>query len=395
MNDKEFSSLEEKIKAAKQQEFLVAQQRAQQAVNQKHSQSGQEFSDVASHRSKTSTSSHVSQLTSNTNTNSHSTKLLSPMPATNLYVNTSDNNNNSTNSNILQYSPYNIGTLKRKTESSMAHSNGSSHSSNVMGTDIGKNVFHPKKRHKIEPVAPQQNLKKLQPLIPKPVSNIMPMPVQYSPKSSVSSVTGQLTKQQPNIGHMVPHKISSLSGNETFKQELKKLGLLNFHDIVWSGDIVFKGKPTAVDFHYLKGNKNLVKIFLNYTCVGSNSLNLLNRMKLDMPGIKELFTKLSTDNIFLNTNAAILLAVANIPDSSLNDGQAIRQIEDHLKVQLVNYFKEKNACGVVSSPKAQLYLFSRDCDFSEQMLVLHGGKMLDYLKGSEYPYLMVVFTDLT
>ena len=49
MNDKEFSSLEEKIKAAKQQEFLVAQQRAQQAVNQKHSQSGQEFSDVASH----------------------------------------------------------------------------------------------------------------------------------------------------------------------------------------------------------------------------------------------------------------------------------------------------------------------------------------------------------
>merc|ERR1711879_150034 len=169
----------------------------------------------------------------------------------------------------------------------MGHSNSSSHSSNVLSTD--KAVFHPKKRHKIEPIIQQQQqlqIKKLQPLIPKPVSNIMAVP-NCSPRSSIGSV--QPTRIAP----------TSSIGNETFKQELQKMGILNNYEVVWTGDLVFKSKPTTVDFHYLKGNKSLVKNFLNFMNTNNpqrqNSLALLNRLKLELPQIKNLFQNLNNN----------------------------------------------------------------------------------------------------
>jgi len=236
----------------------------------------------------------------------------------------------------------------------------------------------------------QHQIKKLQPLISKPVSNIMAVP-NCSPRSSIGSV-------QPT--RIVPTSTVS-SGNETFKQELQKMGILNSYEVVWTGDLVFKSKPTPVDFHYLKGNKSLVKNFLNFMNSNNprpNSLALLNRLKLELPQIKTLFQNLNNNggNPFLINNATILLAVANIPNSALNDGKAIRSLEDHLQVQLVKYFHEKKACGVVSTPNfnnktANLYLFSRSSSFVENVMGLHGGRMWEYLRGSEYPYLMVVF----
>lgn len=139
---------------------------------------------------------------------------------------------------------------------------------------------------------------------------------------------------------------------------------------IWQGNLVFKSYQFLTKFYLTFGDSNIIKPMIKDED-GKFTLLITQRLRLDESKLKNVSTCIATAD-----KHAIFLAMPDSTSSIATEDEfvPIRPFDD-----LVNYFKQKNAAGVIlmdkdPGPTKVLYAFP-PCDYSAKLLKKHAKNL--------------------